>query len=192
MALKIYTRTGDLGKTSLIGGTKVPKSHPRIEAYGNVDELNSHIGLVRDYQSGQAIRDELNTIQDRLFTIGSSLACDPQKETKMRIPDLREEDILQLEKAIDRMNEQLPGLTAFIHPGGHVSVSVCHIARCICRRSERTCVQLLEQREPVSLLVIKYLNRLSDYLFILARWTARQGGTTEIIWKPREENPNPI
>lgn len=185
MALKIYTKTGDLGKTSLIGGTKVPKSHIRIETYGTVDELNSHIGLVGDYFDEPHARSVLKEIQDRLFTIGSSLACDPDKEPLMKIPDLKEADITVLEKEIDKMNELLPPMKFFILPGGHIAVSSTHIARCVCRRAERCCVNMQEQEIFVDPLVIKYLNRLSDYLFVLARFMAHHLNVAEIAWKPR-------
>ena len=137
MALKIYTKTGDLGKTSLIGGTKVPKSHLRIESYGTVDELNSYIGLVSDLFTDEHTRVILKEIQDRLFTVGSSLACDPDKEPLMKIPDLKEADVVLLEEEIDAMNEVLPPMKHFILPGGHQAVSTMHIARCVCRRAER-------------------------------------------------------
>lgn len=185
MAFKIYTKTGDKGKTSLIGGTKVPKSHLRIDTYGTVDELNSYIGLVNDQLTDEASCQMLREIQDRLFTIGSSLACDPDKETGLQIPDLKESDISLLEKEIDRMNEVLPPMKSFILPGGHVAVSTLHISRCICRRAERNCVHMQEQTLFVEPLVIKYLNRLSDYLFILARYTGHLLQVTEIPWKPR-------
>ncbi len=185
MALKIYTKTGDLGKTSLIGGTKVPKSHIRIETYGTVDELNSHIGLVGDYFDEPHSRSILKEIQDRLFTIGSSLACDPEKEPLMKMPDLKEADITVLEKEIDNMNEVLPPMKFFILPGGHIAVSSTHIARCVCRRAERCCVNMQEQEIFVDPLVIKYLNRLSDYLFVLARFMAHHLNVAEIAWKPR-------
>jgi cob(I)alamin adenosyltransferase len=185
MATKIYTKTGDLGQTSLIGGTKVPKSHLRIETYGTVDELNSYVGLVNDYVTDVSTKLILKEIQDRLFTIGSSLACDPEKEPTMKLPDLKEEDILLLEKEIDIMNEVLPPMKSFILPGGHVAVSVSHITRCVCRRAERLCVNMQEHELFVSPLVIKYLNRLSDYLFVLARYNAHLLKTEEITWKPR-------
>lgn len=185
MAPKIYTKTGDQGKTSLIGGTKVPKSHIRIEAYGTVDELNSYIGLVSDHLSDVHTRTVLKEIQDRLFTIGSSLACDPDKEPKMKIPDLREEDILSLEREIDAMNEVLPLMRSFILPGGHIAVSTIHIARCVCRRAERCCVNMQQQELFVDPLVLKYLNRLSDYLFVLARYTGHLLQVAEIPWQPR-------
>ena len=181
--MKIYTKTGDKGQTSLIGGTRVAKHHLRIEAYGTVDELNSHIGLIRDQEMADTVKKTLIEVQDRLFTIGSSLAADPEK-SKMKIPDLREEDILFLEQEMDKMNETLPEMRSFILPGGHTTVSFCHIARCVCRRAERNTIHLSEQ-SFVAELVIKYLNRLSDYLFVLARKLAQDLHTTEIPWKPR-------
>ena len=185
MALKIYTKTGDKGTTSLIGGTKVSKAHIRIETYGTVDELNSWIGFVNDQFSHKHSGKILKEIQDRLFTIGSSLACDPEKETKMKIPDLHEADIELLEKEIDKMNEKMPPMKSFILPGGHVAVSSAHVARCVCRRCERLCVTLQDQNMFVDLLVIKYLNRLSDYLFVLARFIGHRLKAKEISWKPR-------
>ncbi|HNE92754.1 MAG TPA: cob(I)yrinic acid a,c-diamide adenosyltransferase [Chitinophagaceae bacterium] len=185
MAMKIYTKTGDAGKTSLIGGTKVPKSHIRIESYGTIDELNSYIGLVADYSSEEHIKIILKEIQDRLFTIGSSLATDPDKDPIMKLPDLKEEDILLLEQEIDNMNKELPVMKSFILPGGHVVVSTTHIARCVCRRAERICVAMQQEEMFISPIVIKYINRLSDYLFMLARYTAQQLNVQEIPWKAR-------
>jgi len=185
MALKIYTKTGDLGKTSLIGGTKVPKSHIRIEAYGTVDELNSYIGLTSDLLPDEHSKLTLKEIQDRLFTIGSSLACDPDKEPLMKMPDLKEEDVVLLEQEIDKMNEVLPVMKFFILPGGHPAVSTAHVARCICRRAERCCVNMQLQDTFVDPLVIKYINRLSDYLFVLARYAGHLLNVEEIAWKPR-------
>jgi cob(I)alamin adenosyltransferase len=185
MAIKIYTKTGDLGKTSLIGGTKVPKSHLRIESYGTTDELNSYIGLVSDHVAETSIKIILKEIQDRLFTVGSSLACDPDKEPLMKIPDLKEEDVLLLENEMDKMNESLPRMKFFILPGGHPAVSTTHIARCVCRRAERLCVNMQEHELFVDPLVIKYLNRLSDYLFVLSRYVGHLLGVEEIAWKPR-------
>ncbi len=185
MAFKIYTKTGDKGKTALIGGTKVPKSHVRIETYGTTDELNSYIGLVIDHLTDDESRKMLREIQDRLFTIGSSLACDPEKETGMKIPDLKESDIELLETEIDRMDTFLPSMKHFILPGGHATVSTIHIARCVCRRAERNCVLMFEQDLFVEPLVIKYLNRLSDYLFMLARYAGHLLQVAEIPWKPR-------
>ncbi|MES2850897.1 MAG: cob(I)yrinic acid a,c-diamide adenosyltransferase [Bacteroidota bacterium] len=185
MALKIYTKTGDAGKTSLIGGTKVSKSHLRIETYGTVDELNSYIGLVGDMVSDEKSKLVLKEIQDRLFTIGSSLACDPHKEPLMKIPDLKESDVELLEKEIDKMNETLPAMKSFILPGGHPAVSTTHVARCICRRAERLCVNMQEHELFVDPLIIKYINRLSDYLFVLARYVGHLLGIEDVPWKPR-------
>lgn len=185
MAFKIYTKTGDTGNTSLIGGTKVPKSHLRIESYGTVDELNSHIGLCNDHIKDLPSNILLREIQDRLFTIGSSLACDPEKEPLMKIPDLKAEDVLLLETEIDKMNEILPQMKSFILPGGNVAISNIHIARCVCRRAERICVHMQEEHLFVDPLVIQYLNRLSDYLFVLSRYIGHLLGTEEIPWKAR-------
>ncbi len=185
MAFKIYTKTGDAGKTSLIGGTKVPKSHIRIESYGTVDELNSYIGLVSDYLTQEQSKTILKEIQDRLFTIGSSLACDPDKEPLMKIPDLKEEDVTLLEKEIDSMNEVLTPMKNFILPGGHVAISTTHIARCVCRRAERICVAMQQADMFIDPLVIKYINRLSDYLFVLSRFIGHLLNVAEIPWKPR-------
>jgi cob(I)alamin adenosyltransferase len=185
MAMKIYTKTGDAGKTSLIGGTKVLKSNPRIEAYGTVDELNSYIGLVSDFCNDDHTKLILKEIQDRLFTIGSELACDPDKNIKMSIPDLHESDISLLEKEMDEMDKELPVMKNFILPGGSPSVSFTHVARCVCRRAERCCVNLIENGAEVNPLILKYINRLSDYLFMLARYTGMKNNTPEIIWKPR-------
>jgi cob(I)alamin adenosyltransferase len=185
MAFKIYTKTGDTGKTSLIGGTKVSKSHLRIESYGTVDELNSHIGLLRDLFTDARTNNVLKEVQDRLFTIGSSLACDPDKETLMKIPDLHEEDITFLEQEMDRMDEVLPTMKNFVLPGGHPANSQAHICRCVCRRAERICVSMTDHDTPVELLVIKYLNRLSDYLFMVARFATHIFNAEEITWKAR-------
>jgi len=182
--MKIYTKTGDKGQTSLIGGTRVPKHHLRIETYGTVDELNSHIGLVRDTFQHHHSQEILKLIQDRLFTIGASLASDPEK-SKMKIPDLLEADVELLEKEIDAMNEVLPELKNFILPGGHAVASYCHIARCVCRRAERLSVHLSEN-EFVDEKVIIYLNRLSDYLFVLARFILHINTAPEIPWQPRQ------
>jgi cob(I)alamin adenosyltransferase len=181
--MKIYTKTGDKGQTSLIGGVRVPKHHIRIEAYGTVDELNSHIGLIRDQPVAESYKTILKEIQDRLFTIGSSLASDPVK-SKMKIPDLHQEDIDLLEREMDRMNETLPELKSFILPGGHPIVSYCHIARCVCRRAERLSVHLSES-SPVEEKVMIYLNRLSDYLFVLSRALGHELHAEEYAWIPR-------
>jgi len=185
MAIKIYTKTGDKGSTTLIGGTKVPKSHLRIEAYGTIDELNSYIGLCRDLLKDEASRKILLEVQDRLFTIGSSLACDPIKEPKMRIPDLKPADVVLLENEIDRINDELPQMKSFILPGGHPTVSHIHIARCVCRRAERCCVRLELESLEVEPIILQYLNRLSDYLFLLSRYAGKMLDTPELPWKPR-------
>lgn len=185
MSYKIYTKTGDKGTTSLIGGTKVPKSHLRIESYGTIDELNAHLGLCRDQIQDEQTRTTLLEIQDRLFTIGSSLACDPVKEPKMRIPDLNEADIVFLENEIDGMEEKLEPMRSFILPGGHTVVSQLHIARCVCRRSERACVRLELESIEIGPRILPYLNRLSDYLFVLSRYISKQLNVSEIPWKPR-------
>ncbi len=181
--MKVYTKTGDKGETSLIGGTRVAKHHIRIEAYGTVDELNSWIGLIRDQAMDASYIKILLEVQDRLFTIGSSLASDPEK-SKMKIPDLREEDIVLLEKEIDRMSEKLPEMRSFVLPGGHTTVSYCHIARCVCRRAERCAIHLSENHF-VDGSVIRYLNRLSDYLFVLSRSLSHDLQAKEQPWKPR-------
>ncbi|MGD1840761.1 MAG: cob(I)yrinic acid a,c-diamide adenosyltransferase [Thermonemataceae bacterium] len=181
--MKIYTKTGDRGKTSLIGGTRVNKSHVRIEAYGTVDELNSYIGLLRDQAVNTPRKSLLKEIQDRLFTIGALLASDPDKNTQ-KVPDLLESDVNLLEEEIDQMNEALPPLKSFILPGGHTAVSFGHIARCVCRRAERITIRLSEESE-VEEIVIKYLNRLSDYLFTLCRKMHQELEVEELPWKPR-------
>lgn len=180
--MKIYTKTGDKGETSLIGGTRVAKHHIRIEAYGTMDELNSHIGLVRDQIKDEHVVDLLLQIQTTLFTIGSHLASDPEK-SKMKLPELMEADILILEKEIDLINEIVPELKNFILPGGHMAVSFCHIARCVCRRAER-CVIHLSQTNLIDPLIIQYLNRLSDYLFMLARKISFDLQVQELPWNP--------
>jgi cob(I)alamin adenosyltransferase len=185
MSQKIYTKTGDKGKTSLIGGTKVAKSDLRIETYGTVDELNSWIGFVSDAINDFSANHILKEIQDRLFTIGSSLACDPEKEKKLLIPDLHEADVNLLENEIDTLNETLPVMKHFILPGGHSSASITHIARSVCRRAERNCVNLAMHNGHVEPLIIKYLNRLSDYLFVLARYVGHIHKVPEVVWKPR-------
>jgi len=185
MSMKIYTKTGDKGTTSLIGGTKVPKSDLRIETYGTVDELNSWIGLINDQMTGVNWNTVLKEVQDRLFTIGSSLATDAEKAPKMKLPDLHEEDIHLLEKEIDSMTAALPEMKSFILPGGHPVVSSMHVARCVCRRAERLTVNMQYHELFVDEKVIRYLNRLSDYLFTLARFAAMRLGVEEIPWKAR-------
>jgi cob(I)alamin adenosyltransferase len=181
--MKIYTKNGDKGTTSLIGGTRVPKHSLRIESYGTVDELNSYIGLIRDQAIDEKYKTQLIEIQDRLFTIGSSLAADPEK-SKMKLPDLIESDVLFLEDKMDEMDEQLPELKFFILPGGNTTVSYCHLARCVCRRAERITTNLHEH-EFVAPIVMQYLNRLSDYLFVLGRKIALDLGADEQAWRPR-------
>jgi cob(I)alamin adenosyltransferase len=183
--MKIYTKGGDLGKTSLIGGTRVPKSHIRIESYGTVDELNSFIGLLSDLETDEGVKTVLKEVQDRLFTIGSSLACDPEKESNLKIPDLHEADITYLEHQIDAMNNVLEPMRSFILPVGHQAISTAHIARCVCRRAERWCVNLQEEALFVDPMVLKYLNRLSDYLFVVARYIGHLNGVADQPWKPR-------
>jgi cob(I)alamin adenosyltransferase len=185
MAMKIYTKTGDKGSTSLIGGTKVPKNDIRIETYGTVDELNSWIGLVNDQLNDVELKPELKEIQDRLFTIGSSLATDAEKAPKMKLPDLHQSDIEFLEKKIDFMTGQLPEMKSFILPGGHATVSSIHISRCVCRRAERLAVNMQQHELFVDEKVVQYLNRLSDYLFTLARYAGKKLDAEEIPWKPR-------
>ena len=189
--MKIYTKTGDKGTTALFGGTRVSKNHIRIESYGTVDELNSHIGLVRDQNINQHYKDILIIIQDKLFTVGAILATDPNKailksgKERLNIPKISKEDIELLEIEIDKMNESLPPMTNFVLPGGHQTVSFCHIARGVCRRAERLAVALndLEPFQPESL---TYLNRLSDYLFVLARKLSYDLQADEIKWVPKK------
>ena len=180
--MKIYTKTGDSGTTSLFGGLRVPKSHYRIEAYGTVDELNAYLGLLRDQEVNQPIQQILIEIQNKLFTIGAILATDPGNE-KVKVPQLSELDILLLEKEIDKMDSMLPPIRNFILPGGHVSVSFGHVARTVCRRAERLVIAL-DALEKIDPLVIKYLNRLSDYLFMMCRKMAADLDIVETPWKP--------
>jgi cob(I)alamin adenosyltransferase len=181
--MKVYTKTGDQGTTALLGGKRVPKSDLRIDAYGTIDELNSFVGLLRDQEVNQNRTAFLKYIQDRLFTIGADLATVPGKD-QVKKPDLLQEDVELLESEIDAMEAELPMLTSFILPGGHQSVSFCHLARTVCRRGERIAVELATV-EPVSSLVIQYLNRLSDYLFVLGRKMAQELDVEEVTWTPR-------
>ncbi len=181
--MKIYTKTGDKGQTSLIGGARVYKFNSRIEAYGTIDELNSYIGLVRDQEVNEGRRDLLKEIQDRLFTIGANLATEHDK-SKKKIPILREEDITLLEEEMDKMSQTLPEMRAFILPGGHTAISFGHVARCVCRRAERLTIKL-GQEDYVEDLIIVYLNRLSDYLFMLCRKMHEELRVAEIPWKAR-------
>ncbi len=182
---KIYTKTGDQGATSLIGGVRVPKSHIRIESYGTVDELNSYMGMVNDMSKNQQIGDWIREIQDRLFTIGSILATDPDKDVKMKLPDLHESDVQWLETQIDFMNESLPEMRSFILPGGNLASSTCHVARCVCRRAERICVHMHETSEVIPMIVVRYLNRLSDFLFTLCRYLSHINQSPEVEWRAR-------
>ena len=180
--MKIYTKTGDDGTTSLFGGKRVSKADGRIDAYGTIDELNSWIGILSDHSVNKGRYSELIEIQDKLFTIGSMLAVEPGNQ-KVRIPKLSESDVYFLEHQIDKMNERLPPLKAFVLPGGDVSVSHAHLARTVCRRAERK-VASLGRNEKVDPIVLKYLNRLSDYLFVLARIMCRDLNIEERLWKP--------
>ncbi len=190
--MKIYTKTGDKGTTALFGGTRVPKYNLRIESYGTADELNSHIGLIRDQEISEHIKSSLNKIQHDIFTLGAMLATPPEKETlkngkeRLNILKVENNSIEFLEKEIDKMNEELPQMTHFILPGGHQTVSFCHIARCVCRRTERLVVELNEQ-EPINPDVLMYLNRLSDYLFVLARKLSKDLSAKEIKWIPEKK-----
>lgn len=179
---KIYTKQGDKGSTTLLGGSKVPKYHQRIEAYGTLDELNSFIGLVRDHTSIEHVRTFLKKIQDEVFTLESRLAAETEEATKM-LPNISEKNITEMENEIDRMENELPPLKNFILPGGHPAVSYSHVARTITRRAERTTLRLAEEIE-VNTLIIQYLNRLSDYFFVLARYLGKANNAQEIIWKP--------
>lgn len=185
MAFKIYTKTGDKGSTSLIGGVRVPKNHIRIESYGTVDELNSYLGMVRDMAQNTLVTEWLHEIQDRLFTIGSVLATDPGKDVKMKLPDLHDNDVIWLEQKIDEMNENLPEMRSFILPGGELAASTAHVARCVCRRAERICVGMQQQDEVVPEIIVRYLNRLSDFLFVLARYIAHINGVEDTPWRAR-------
>ena len=190
--MKIYTKTGDKGTTALFGGTRVKKYNLRIESYGTVDELNSYIGLIKDQDISQYIKDALINVQTELFTLGAMLATPPEKETlksgkeRLNIPKINEDSILFLENEIDKMDAELPQMTHFILPGGHQAVSFCHIARCVCRRAERLSVELNDE-ETINNDIIKYLNRLSDYLFTLARKLSKDLSVEEIKWIPEKK-----
>lgn len=181
--MKVYTKSGDKGTTSLLGGERVSKGALRIEAYGTVDELNAFLGLIRDHEKDLDRKAFMKSIQDNLFTIGADLATKEEK-SKIKKPVILEEDVLQLEKAIDQMEEDLPPLRKFILPGGHPVVSYCHIARTVCRRAERRVITLNEQ-EKIADVIIKYLNRLSDYLFVLGRLISKKLNAEEVTWEPR-------
>jgi cob(I)alamin adenosyltransferase len=181
--MKIYTKTGDKGTTALFGGKRVSKADLRIDAYGTVDELNSFIGLLRDQEVNQKRKKSIIEIQNTLFVVGSNLATEPGN-TKVKVPSLTESDIEELERAIDKMEEELPPLKSFVLPGGHQAVSFCHVARTVCRRAERLVIALNNQ-EPIDPAIIKYLNRLSDFLFVLSRKMSHEVGAEEIPWKPK-------
>ena len=180
---KIYTKTGDKGHTSLIGGTRLPKDHIKIEAYGSVDELNAWIGVLADAPENLERNAFLKEIQDRLFTIGAELASEPE-QNKKKLPELFDADVELLETEMDKYNEEIPALRAFVLPGGHPLVSFSHVARTVCRRAERQVIGL-SHNEEVNVLIIKYLNRLSDYLFVLSRKITQEQNAPEIAWKPR-------
>ncbi|WP_299549971.1 cob(I)yrinic acid a,c-diamide adenosyltransferase [Seonamhaeicola sp.] len=189
--MKIYTKTGDKGTTALFGGTRVPKYHIRIESYGTVDELNSHIGLIRDQDIDQHYKEVLIDVQHKLFTIGAILATDPEKailksgKERLNIDKISNDDIQQLEHEMDAMNEVLPVMTHFVLPGGHQTVSFCHVARCVCRRAERLATALNET-DPIESNALIYLNRLSDYLFVLARKLTQDLQANEVKWIPEK------
>lgn len=190
--MKIYTKTGDKGTTALFGGTRVPKHHIRIDSYGTVDELNSNIGLIRDQNIDKHYKQQLIIIQDKLFTIGAILATDPEKailkngKARLNIEKIKLEDITHLEQEMDNMNDDLPEMTHFVLPGGHQTVSFCHIARCVCRRAERL-ASALNELEPFEANALAYLNRLSDYLFVLARKLSHMLKANEIKWVPEKK-----
>lgn len=191
--MKIYTKTGDEGTTGLFGGTRVPKHHIRIESYGTVDELNSYIGLLRDQEIEMHYKTVLATIQNNLFTVGAILATDPEKavlksgKERLDIERLEPSDVTLLEEEIDTMNEALPPMTHFVLPGGHQTVSFCHITRCVCRRAERLATAL-HDISPIDSLVLIYLNRLSDYFFVLARKLTLDLRANEVAWIPKKKS----
>lgn len=182
--MKVYTRTGDAGTTGILGGTRLPKNHIRIEAYGSVDELNSHIGLLRDHDALARYRAELIAIQEDLFVLGSHLASDPEKN-KMKLPELKGDRIEQLEMAMDALDATLPEMRNFVLPGGHAAISQCHVTRCVCRRAERATIALA-QTSFVQDTTIRYLNRLSDYFFVLSRKLTQDLDVEETPWLPEK------
>jgi len=183
--MKIYTKTGDKATTALFTGKRVSKHHIRIESYGTIDELNSFLGLIRDQKIDTNSRQVLTTIQNKLFTVGAILATEPKKDNRLKIPRIDSEDIEFLENEMDKMNESLPEMTHFILPGGHVTVSYCHISRTVCRRAERM-ISYLHENEPVPDNVLAYINRLSDYLFVLARKLSKDLQAEEVKWIPEK------
>ena len=183
--MKIYTKTGDEGETGLFGGQRVAKDDLRLAAYGTLDELNAFIGLLRDGQQEEAVRDTLFQIQNRLFSLGAYLATPAKTTAPAPAPDVTPADILLLEQEMDRMDAALEPLRNFILPGGHTLVSYAHLARTVCRRAERSCVAL-HHGTPLHPLLLQYLNRLSDYFFVLARYLAQSLGVEEVAWRGRE------
>ena len=183
--MKVYTRKGDEGQTGLLGGTRVPKHHPRIEAYGTLDELNAWIGKVASHDASVSMQVKLQQIQNELFTLGSHLAT-TDLQWKAKLPKMNPQGPDELESWMDEMEVSLPELTSFVLPGGHPAACDAHVARTVCRRAERRCVAL-HRVEPIEELGLAYLNRLSDALFILGRWLAHDTGTSEIPWAPSQD-----
>jgi cob(I)alamin adenosyltransferase len=180
--MKIYTKTGDKGTTALIGGKRVLKNHQRIEAYGTVDELIAFLGVVRDYVNNPDLQKNIIRIQDELMVCAAILATDDDAPRK-NIPKLSENSVVWLETEIDSMEKDLLPLTRFLLPGGHPAVSFCHVARTVCRRAERTTIGI-EEKATFSADVVRYLNRLSDYLFVLSRYLSVDNQVIEITWQP--------
>jgi cob(I)alamin adenosyltransferase len=180
--MRVYTRTGDKGETSLASGTRISKDHPRLEAYGTIDELNAHLGIIQADFPDPVEKERLTAIQNRIFVVSSTLAVDDPVFLE-RLPKILEEDILDLEKAMDIMLDQMPPLRNFILPAGHVLVAQCHVARTVCRRAERLMIRVSREVDVDSML-IKYVNRLSDYLFVLARKASYDMKVGETIWTP--------
>jgi cob(I)alamin adenosyltransferase len=183
--MKIYTKTGDQGETSLVGGTRISKGHEKIEAYGSVDELNCWIGVLLDQEAVKPSRELLISIQENLFTIGSNLAL--EADSTIDLPKIDDSDISILEKQMDDWNETLPEMRNFVLPGGHPAVSYCHMCRVVCRRAERQVIRL-NDNEEVDGLIIRYLNRLSDLFFVFARKMTSDTGSEEIPWRPKKAN----
>ena len=181
--MKIYTKTGDTGETTLLGGTRLPKYDLRIEAYGTVDELNAYLGHLADQEVCQTYRPFLQELQQDLFTIGSNLATEPGN-TKVKLPALRKNAVLEMEQSIDTFEEELPPLKNFVLPGGHPTNSLAHICRCVCRRTERRIIEL-HKEQPIAPEYIAYFNRLSDWLFVFSRWISHHTQSPEVPWKPQ-------
>jgi cob(I)alamin adenosyltransferase len=179
--MKVYTKKGDKGKTQLLGGSIVDKDHVKLECYGTIDELNSFIGNIYDQDLKEFHKEILLNIQNQLFNLGSVISFDGKKD-KIKLPNITSKNIEMLEKAIDKMEESLPMLKNFILPSGHPSTSKCHIARTVCRRAERNLVTLSKTSE-IDNLHLQYLNRLSDYLFVLSRAVLKENNAEEIEWE---------